>query len=185
MAKRENPYEVAFAAYLRHRRVPYVAIHESHRHSLGDGSIKNLDYLISLPGGMSWLIDVKGRQFPGGGKQKQYWKNWATQEDLRGLSAWEQLFGQGSCGLLVFAYLLTGEQSPVAVPELFCHAGQWYAFLGIRWYDYASAARVISPRWGTVALPATRFRELARPISEFLQPGRQVGDGIHSQSTVT
>ena len=87
-------------------------------------------------------MDVKGRRFPAG-TRKQFWKNWTTREDLRGLASWEGLFGPGSGGLLVFAYLLTGERSPVPVEELFCHQRQWYAFLGLRWFDYASAARPI------------------------------------------
>lgn len=190
MAKRENPYEAAFGAYLRHWQIPYVAIQESHRQApardpssanpsasnlatLERGSIKNLDYLVSPRVGLTWLVDVKGRRFPGSGKQ--YWKNWTTREDLRGLANWERLFGSGSGGLLVFAYLLLGDRTPLPVEELFSHKGQWYAFLAIRWFDYASAARPISVKWGTVAMPTQRFRELAQPVRSFLQPDAKIG----------
>jgi glutamyl-tRNA synthetase len=36
---------------------------------------------------VSWLVDVKGRRFPSGDEQKQYWKNWSTRDDLRSLAA--------------------------------------------------------------------------------------------------
>ncbi len=175
MAKRENPYEAAFAAWLRHIAVPFIEINESHRQLLAEPqndqrvTAKNLDFIVTVPRGTTWLVDVKGRHFPGG-KQRHYWKNWATRDDLHGLARWENTFGAGSGALLVFAYQLRGERSPLPLDELFCHQKQWYAFVAIRWYDYASAARPISPKWGTVALPTSRFRELAQPARKFFQP---------------
>ena len=79
MAKRDNHYEAAFEAWLRWLRVPYVAVDESHRAAAptprGDErSLKSLDFIVSpadWPG--SWLVDVKGRQFPTAGCQ--YWRN--------------------------------------------------------------------------------------------------------------
>ena len=180
MAKRENPYEAAFAAWLRQLAVPFIEINESHRQFLGDKSAvvhddlarvtaKNLDFIVTVPRGTTWLVDVKGRHFPGG-KQRHYWKNWATRDDLHGLASWENIFGAGSGALLVFAYQLRGERSPLPLDELFCHQKQWYAFTAIRWFDYASAARPISPKWGTVAVSTRRFRELALPARSFFQP---------------
>ncbi|MGC4003976.1 MAG: HYExAFE family protein [Pirellulales bacterium] len=177
MAKRENPYEAAFAAWLRARAVPFVEIHEAFRQRLdavgavGDAeaaavTTKNLDFVVTTPAA-TWLVDVKGRRFPGSGKR--YWNNWATREDLRGLAGWERSFGAGSGGLLIFAYLLTGDKSPLPADDLFFHRKQWFAFLGIRWFDYAAAARTISPKWGTVAAPTRRFRELARPARCFFE----------------
>ena len=32
------------------------------------------------------LVDVKGRRFPSGDEQKQYWKNWSTRDDLVSLA---------------------------------------------------------------------------------------------------
>lgn len=177
MAKRENPYEAAFAAWLRQLAVPFIEINESHRQWLGEQqndervTAKNLDFIVTVPRGTTWLVDVKGRHFPGG-QQRHYWKNWATRDDLNGLASWENMFGAGSGALLVFAYQLRGERSPLPLDELFCHQQQWYAFVAIRWYDYASAARPISPKWGTVALATSRFRELALPARQYFQPER-------------
>ena len=81
MANRDNHYEAAFEEYLRSRGVPYVAVDEAKRSVLSDGaSIKSLDFIVSSPGlasgcPISWLVDVKGRKFPSGDIQKQYWKD--------------------------------------------------------------------------------------------------------------
>jgi hypothetical protein len=87
MANRDNHYEAAFEAYLRARRLAYVAVDESRRSLVADGSLKSLDFIVSPSGDISWLIDVKGRRFPSGDEQKQYWKNWSTRDDLRSLAA--------------------------------------------------------------------------------------------------
>ena len=79
MANSDNHYEAAFEAYLRSRGVPYVAVDEAKRSLLSDGaSIKSLDFIVSAPGETTWLVDVKGRRFPSGDDQKQYWKNCHT-----------------------------------------------------------------------------------------------------------
>ncbi len=168
MADRDNHYEAAFEAYLRARRLPYVAVDEARRSLAGDGtSIKNLDFIVSTPGWLTWLIDVKGRRFPSG-EQKQYWKNWTSRDDLASLARWEGLFGKRFRAILVFAYWIVGDRSPLPAGQLFAHAGGLYGFVAIPLADYAPFARPISPRWDTVAMPAARFRSLARPVEHYL-----------------
>ena len=73
MANRDNHYEVAFEEYLRSRGTPYVAVDEARRSLLADGeSLKSLDFIVSASE-LTWLVDVKGRRFPSGDEQKQYW----------------------------------------------------------------------------------------------------------------
>lgn len=169
MAKRDNHYEAAFEGYLQAQRIPYVAVDEARRSALGDASLKNLDFLVSPPQSeRTWLVDVKGRRFPAG-RQKQYWKNWSTQDDLRSMASWEQLFGSGFGALFVFAYHLTADVAPVSAEQVFPFRGRLYAFVGIRLDLYASWARPISVRWQTMAMPTARFRELAQPWQEFLK----------------
>lgn len=166
MADRENHYECAFEAFLRQRRIAYVAVDETRRSLLGNGSLKSLDFLVSTPGGGAWLVDVKGRKFPSGGQQ--YWRNWSTHDDLESLSGWEGVFGAGFRGLFVFAYHVVGEAAPLPVEQLFPFRGSWYGFVGVPLRDYAAHARQISPRWGTVALPTDTFRRLAEPFQAFV-----------------
>ena len=166
MANRDNHYEAAFECYLRSRQIAYVAVDESRRSLLADGSIKSLDFIVSCAAG-AWLVDVKGRRFPSG-HQKQYWKNWSTRDDLLSLSQWERLFGEQFGGLFVFAYNVVGDRAPVAAERLFEFRGGLYGFIGIRLCEYALHARPISPAWDTVAMPSARFRELAAPLDCFL-----------------
>jgi hypothetical protein len=63
MANRDNHYEAAFEAYLRERRLPYIAVDEARRSLVPDGSLKSLDFIVSPAGDVSWLVDVQ-RRFP-------------------------------------------------------------------------------------------------------------------------
>ena len=178
MAKRDNHYEAAFEAWLRWLRVPYVAVDESRRAEMGSRSLKSLDFIVSpanCPG--SWLIDVKGRQFPTA--KHQYWRNWSTADELASLASWEELMGERSGGLLVFAYNVVGDRAPLPAHELFVHRQRLYGFVGIRLDHYTGNAKPLSQRWGTVTVSVPRFRALARPVREFLNvPLKQVAGKV-------
>ena len=150
MANRENHYEAAFEAYLRRQGIPYVAVDEAKRSLLPHGSIKSLDFIVSPPGGPSWLVDVKGRRFPSG-EQKQYWKNWSTRDDLVSLAHWERLFGEQFGSLFVFAYNVIGDRAPLPPERLFEFRGGLYGFVGIRVREYTRHARPISPRFASAS----------------------------------
>ncbi len=166
MTKRDNHYEAAFEEFLRVRRIPYVAVDETKRSLLAEGSLKSLDFIVTARGGRL-LIDVKGRRFPSGG-QKQYWRNWSTQDDLRSLAQWERVFGGGFHGVFVFAYQIVGELAPLPSEQLFCYRKGLYGFVAIPLTNYAAHARQISPKWETVAMPCAMFRRLAAPLEAFL-----------------
>ncbi len=165
---RWNHYERAFEAYLRDRRIPFLAVEEHRRTRLEDGTtLKSLDFVVSQATGPSWLIDVKGRKFPSGANGG-YWKHWSTRDDLVGIRRWETIFGGRFAGLFVFAYHVCGPFSPLPVDQLFQYGGNHYAFVGIRLADYLPEIRVLSTRWQTFSMPVKRFRALARPFEEFL-----------------
>lgn len=178
MAKRDNHYEAAFEEYVRQREIPYVAVDETKRARLGGGSLKSLDFIVSPALGPSWLVDVKGRHFPAG-RQKQYWKNWSTRDDLRSLTAWQHLFGAGFQGLFVFAYQIVGDQSPLPVEQLFESHDRLYGFVGITLDDYSRLARPLSAAWDTLSAPTASFRNSAAPVEEFfcrIRPPEEVED---------
>ena len=131
--------------------VPYVAVDETKRSRWSGGSIKSLDFIVSPPGEVSWLVDVKGRRFPSG-EQRQYWKNWSTRDDLVSLARWERLFGERFGGLFMFAYNVVGDRAPLPAESLFEFRGALYGFVGIRLREYAMHARPISSR----CAPSTR-----------------------------
>ena len=172
MANRDNHYEAAFEVFLRGHGIPYVAVDEAKRSLLsGGGSIKSLDFIVSAPGPTTWLVDIKGRRFPSGDAQKQYWKNWSTRDDLRSLAQWETLFGSNFRSLFVFAYDVLGNRSPLPTDELFSCRGRLYGFIAVPLADFAAHARPISPRWDTWAMPADDFRRFARPLTGLLGLG--------------
>ncbi len=176
LAKLENPYEAAFAAWLRALTIPAIAI---------DGTstavawyCKRSKIWISLSPrgvpetsqGTTWLIDVKGRRFPSG-RQRQYWKNWTTREDLRGLRRMGAAVRAGSSGLIVFAYLVLNERSPCRVMSysvIRISITRSWPFVGSSMQR--GGARDLA-KWETLAVPTRRFRELVRPARHFLQPG--------------
>ncbi len=87
---RSNPYEAAFEAYLKANGLCTVAVDETRRSLCGTTSVKNLDFIVLGPSGIRLLVDVKGRQFPGGpaGKERvclgelvhaeRAWRGWPT-----------------------------------------------------------------------------------------------------------
>lgn len=173
MSQKHNHYEKAFESFLRGCSVPYLAVNESHRNRLQTGeSVKNLDFVVSVPRGLSWLVDVKGRKFPSGCAGRSYWKNWTTHDDLIGMAHWQALFGNHYTGLLVFAYWVCGELAPVARENLFPHRGRTYAFLAVPFFEYLSQSRLISPRWRTYSISHRIFRNLARPFQDYIGSGR-------------
>ncbi len=168
MTRRHNYYEAAFEAFLRHHRIPYVAVDETRRTLEGGGTLKSLDFIVSPVGaGRSWLIDIKGRRFPTGAA-KHYWKNWTNGDELESLARWEQLFGERFQGLFVFAYDLVADRSPLPEEEIFEHHGRRFAFVAIQLDLYLAWAKLRSPKWNTFHIPVEAFRRLARSTRQLL-----------------
>ena len=167
---RSNHYEAAFEGWLQEQRLCYVAVDETRRCFLGDSPVKSLDFVVYGPAGARLVVDVKGRRFPSGkpGRQRRVWENWSTQDDIDGLARWAARFGPGYQGLLVFAYhVLPIVCLPDDTEGLFYFRGRRYLLRGVDVGDYRRNLRVRSPRWGTVALPGSVFRELVRPVQHF------------------
>lgn len=164
---RSNPYEAAFEAFLQEQGLCYVAVDETRRAILGEVPVKNLDFIVLGPTGARLLVDVKGRQFPGGPAEKPryVWQNWATQEDINGLTHWQTLFGPDYLPLFVFMYhVLPTVTLASDTPDLWQHKGETYLFRGVTLEEYRQNMRVRSPKWGTVGLPNEAYRKLARPF---------------------
>jgi hypothetical protein len=169
---RTNQYENAFEAYLQHRRLCYVAVDETHRAPADDAPIKSLDFIVHGQSGAGYLVDVKGRRFPGGppGRERKVWECWSTLEDIDGLERWRGVFGPEYRGLLVFAYRLADSVSlPESTEDLWDYRGRRFLFRAVPVADYRKEMRLRSPKWQTVTLPNASFRRLVRPISHFTQ----------------
>lgn len=163
---RSNHYDAAFEAWLRQHRLPYVAVDETRRALLAQQSIKSPDFLVHSPQLGPIVVDVKGRK-QWSGAQHRRWENWATQDDLTSLAAWEQIFGSQFQGLLVFAYELSIHDVPDQ-PVMLEFRGRQYSFHGVWAAQYRQAMRERSAKWDTVWLPSEQYRTLRFPLTQFL-----------------
>jgi hypothetical protein len=182
---RSNPYEAAFEAYLKANGLCYVAVDETRRACLGDTPVKNLDFIVLGVTGARLLVDVKGRQFPGGPAERpRYtWESWSTQEDIDGLGSWTRLFGTDYLALFVFMYRILPTVTLTSdTADVWEFRDERYLLRAVTLDDYAQHMRVRSPKWGTVGLPGAVYRNLARPFRYFTHecpsaPGEALGDG--------
>lgn len=167
---RSNHYESSFEAYLQAQGLCYVAIDETKRSSIGEESVKNLDFVVYGPQGARLLIEIKGRRFPGGPPEKprKVWECWCHLDDIDSLVRWQLQFGPGYSSLLVFNFNLQPGVAPPLYPgDLWSWKGQRYFFRAILVDDYQQHMRQRSPKWGTVSLPEVKFRSLARSFHYF------------------
>ncbi len=169
MALRGNHYDVAFEAFLRARRTPYVAVDEQRRALLEQQSLKSMDFIVYSRNPANLLVDVKGRRFPSGDPDSGHrWENWATAEDVPALLKWQEVFGTDFRALLVFAYHIVSEAEREKFNDLFLFRDRLYSFYGVWVDDYQAAMQTRSESWQTVSVPSGAFRELRSPIVEFL-----------------
>lgn len=168
---RYNHYETAFAALLRDRRVSFVPIDESRRSYEGNASVKSLDFIIHGSRGEQFVVDVKGRKFPGGKpeKPKRTWECWATQGDVDDAQLWASKFGPNYRALFVFSYHLVSDDMPLMEHDtLWNWQDKRYLLRAIPVDVYAQAMKVRSPKWGTVYLHSQDFHRLVRPLHDVL-----------------
>src|SRR4051812_27360499 len=179
---RNNPYEAAFEGYLKTKGLCYVGVDEGRRAMLGEMPVKNLDFIVLGACGSRLLIDVKGRQFPGGPpkKPRYVWENWATNDDIVGLRHWLDVFGPGYTALFLFLYALQPSvEVPVDSIDLWTFREQQYLLRGVTLDDYVTHMKTRSPKWGTVNLPSTIYRTIARPFRYFTHELPKPEEGPH------
>jgi hypothetical protein len=165
MADRKVHYEAAFEAYLRKLGIPYVAVDEAKKAMFSDARLKSFDFVVYNKDGRNLLVDIKGRQLRGRTKVQTF-QTWATEEDVKDLLQWQQIFGDGFVAVLMFVYWI----DPPLIPEtgMMEFRDRWYLIMGIELSEYQEHMRRRSVKWETVALTQADFRTLARPIESWL-----------------
>ena len=167
MADRSVHYEAAFEAYLRGRGIPYVAVDEAKKALFSDAKLKSFDFVVYSKSGPNLLVDIKGRSAKTTGKSaRASFETWATEQDVADLIQWQQVFGEGFKAVFAFIYWIDAPLVPD--PGMFEHHDRWYLLIGVDLESYRSHMRQRSPKWETVSLPAEDFRQLARPMSDWL-----------------
>lgn len=163
-----NRYERAFIAWLRYHQLSYLPVDESQRRAVQGQAVKNPDLLAYDRCGRGYVVEVKGRRFPGGSRDKprRVWERWCTRQDCSSLLAWGRLLHVQS--LLVFVYHLRQEPAqawPNNWSDTWTWQGDTFALCGILAESYIQHMRLRSPRWDTVSLSSEVFRTLAQPVS--------------------
>src|SRR5690606_9055172 len=169
MAQRSNHYDAAFEYLLRQRRVPYVRVDETRRALLAEASLKSMDFIVYAPQSVNLLVDVKGRRFGAAGAAHR-WESWVTEEDIRCLRQWEQVFGDGFRAVLVFAYDIIDPGDVCRHQACFHFRDKTYAFYGVWVDEYGAEMQSRSLSWETVWLPAAQYRQFRAPIHAFPGP---------------
>lgn len=187
MAQRRHHYEHAFEAYLRARRIPYVAVDEARKallpetHQLriavpaaGGGpvrqsALKSFDFVI-YGQGSNVLVEIKGRRVARragrlGGAAVGRLETWVTQDDVESLQTWQQLFGPAFFAAFVFIYWCDEQPPDGLFQEIFEHRERWYAMRAVRLDAYLAAMRTRSPRWRTVHIPPDAFERISQPFA--------------------
>lgn len=184
MAQRRHHYERAFEAFLRTRRIPYVAVDEAKKtlipahaarasgHADASPALKSFDFVIygdPGAGGGNLLIDIKGRRLPALRSDALFatprLESWVTQEDVDSLLAWEGLFGPGFTSAFVFVYACEAQPPDALFQEVFEHQEVWYVLRTIPVGEYRHAMRVRSASWKTVDLSREAFERLSQPFA--------------------
>lgn len=186
MAQRRHHYEQAFEAYLREKRMPYVAVNEARKALLphaaglrferpgqegGDarGSLKSFDFVV-YGQGQNLLVEIKGRRVgtaPGGRSRRM--ETWVNADDVRSMQTWEPLFGPEFRAVFVFMYWFDEVPADGLFEEIIEHRGRWYALRVAGVNQYAGSMKVRSPRWGTVYVPAKTFSQISHPFRGTLE----------------
>jgi len=162
---RKEHYEVAFESLLRQKAIPYVAVDEAKRALFADARLKSFDFVVYSKAQANRLIDVKGRKCHTNSRSRSL-QNWATLDDIDDLIQWEGVFDEGFRGLLVFLYWI---DPPLAAETgMFEHNQRWYWAMAIDVREYQIRMRRRSEKWNTVCLRTEDFKQLARPIDDWL-----------------
>ncbi len=198
MAQRRFHYEQAFEHYLRANRVPYVAVDEAKKALLpaaagkqagetpastaGAHSIKSFDFVVYGPSGRNLLIDVKGRMFGSAAAKasttRRRYESWVTDDDVDGLTQWQELFGKGFEATFVFSYCLRQQPPDALFEEVFTFGGRWYALREVSLTAYRRAMVRRSRSWRTLHVPREQFDRISRPFS--VRPG-SIGGAVHER----
>jgi hypothetical protein len=165
LADRSVHYEAAFEEYLRGRGTPYVAVDEAKKALFVNAKLKSFDFVVYSKQKPNLLVDIKGRQCHTNSARRSF-QTWTTQEDIDDLSQWENVFGDGFRGLIVFNYWIDPPIAPE--PGMFAFRDRWYWAFGVELGEYRNHMRRRSEKWKTVCLRADDFRQLARPVEEWL-----------------
>jgi hypothetical protein len=157
-----NHYERAAGNWLRDNGINFLAVDEAKRAAFGGAKIKSFDYLISLADDEKVVAEVKGRKFKADSVRKlSAFQCWVTEDDIKGLDSWQQVFGEDYSAAFVFAYVLDNVDVELDGINAYEYEGRRYLFFLIMLKDYFQNMRTRSAKWKTVTLASKVFGKVA------------------------
>ena len=166
---RDNHYEAAFEAFLRARRLPYIAVDEARRSLVADGSLKSLDFIVSPPGQIVVAGRCEGPPLSLGRRAPSVLEELVDARRPAQPGRLAESFRRRTsarCWCSRITWWPAGRRC--RREQLFEFRGEHYGFLGVRLADYVPHARPLSDSWDTVAMPTGLFRRAARPLDDWL-----------------
>jgi len=172
MAKRKGlraHYESTFENILRKLQIPYIAINENKRPIIKGKAIKNFDFIVYSKKG-KYLIDIKGKFFPyeyfrG---QPNYWENWITEDDLKGLQFWQDIFGKNFKSLIVYSFLVKKKRDINQFKFIYNFKNHFYGIVAIPLKLFFLECKTRSKKWKAIYVPREKFQKLVKPITFFI-----------------
>lgn len=141
--------------------------------------------LGSGPDGCNLLVDIKGRKVTARTAKRSAaadaalrigrLESWVTREDIRSLTEWERLFGDGFRAAFVFVYACDAQPPDALFQEVFEHGGVWYALRVVALSEYARHMKTRSQRWGTVDIARRIFERISHPLTPAIPNPRLSG----------
>jgi hypothetical protein len=161
-----NRYERAFENWLLDHHVRYVRSDEHRRLGPSHKSVKNFDFLLFPRPDRKVIVEVKGRTFTGTTLADLTGLDcWVTLDDIESLQVWREALGRDHEAIFVFTYRVAKADVDFDGCEVVPFSLDRYIFFCIRLDDYLEHMKGRSPKWRTVTLPASRFRQCAlRPV---------------------
>ncbi|AQT69042.1 hypothetical protein STSP2_02225 [Anaerohalosphaera lusitana] len=181
MSSQSNDYEIALESWLIENRLKYVAVDQQKRNHFARNSVKSFDFLLYnnraglCPDAADMIVaEVKGRLYKGTNfASLSGLQNWVTQDDVIGLEDWQSVLQESSArqkveAVFVFAYRFEKIDVETDGRATYDFCDNRYAFLAVKLDDYRKLMKVRSPKWKTFSVPAADFRQIAKPLGQFL-----------------
>jgi len=172
MAKRRGlraHYESAFEDILRKCQIPYIAINENKRPIVKKEAIKNFDFIVYSKKG-KYLIDIKGKFFPYeySRGRPNYWENWITLDDIKGLKFWEKIFGREFRSFIIYPFLIRNKKDKGQFIFVYTFKNNSYGIVTISMKTYLKESKSRSKKWKAIYVSREKFSKLVTPLNKLI-----------------
>ena len=132
-------------------------------------AVSRFDFFLYPPNQPTIIAEVKGRKFKGTTFEKLTgFECWVSAEDVEGLANWQRVFGPSHLAVFVFAYKIENVDVDFDGREVYESSAGRYVFFAVRLDEYRQYMKLRSPKWGTLTLPAEKFRQSAVQMQQLL-----------------